>query len=146
MSYVDNIFKGNTNDIDEVDDIKLNTHIDTVRKNIKINQDLVDLDMKDRESRTMLSNMIINSREHFQSLRLLSDQLYNQFVDCESLSKNTIPYNYSDCTTSTEIFDKMKTKYERLYLELELNIKEIESLECNIVKLRRNYESIISVL
>lgn len=144
MEFVDDLEK-----LPELEDKELNKHIDDVRNllnkfNTHINDNPIEVINNDKTIRVMLSETILHSREQYNDLKLISDQLHAMENDTKLLSENTKPYYYKEYDTSTEIFKKMSTVLSDMAKHSDDIVYNIEELENKLLRMRRLYESILS--
>lgn len=144
MSYIDNLEK-----VPDLEDPKLVKHIDEIRSlfnkyNLNINNNPQEVIDNDKSIRTDLSNMIIDFRKQIETIKLINDQIYTYKTDTLTLSNGIKPYMYIECDTATDIFKKISFFLNNTSEEIEEYIKNIEKMECEITKIRRLYESILS--
>lgn len=148
----DNVFPSDSSSTstagaNEKDDEKLRKHIDSCRtifKSSGINVNEQELLISAKEVKIKFSSVIIEMKEQKEFISNLSNKFYNKHLECNGLSTTgEIPWIYSECKNSKEIFKKMAKENEDLHLELETKLLELENLEKTIVLLRRKFETIL---
>lgn len=145
----DNSYFDNLKESSELEDKLLNDHIEDARKllqsyNLKVNDNNDILIEKDKNIRILFSDILINLRNQINNINILNDVIYTNNLDIKKLSEGVKPYLYSDCKSSTDIFNKMLLFSNKNVSEIENIVININNIEKDICILRRNYEYIIS--
>ena len=145
----DNIYLDNLKEVSEFENQILDKHIDDARNllksyNSKINDNNENFLDKDKNIRVMFSDILITLRNQINNINILNDIITINNSDIKKLSEGIKPYKYTDCKTSTDIFDKMFSINTKNVNEINDISNNITYIEKNINILRRNYEDIIS--
>jgi hypothetical protein len=146
MNFVDDIY---SNKKEELEDVNLTSHMDSVRELLKKYNTVIDKSPEDilefdKKIRIEFSDMIINIKEQLNDLIVISDNINIISNHTNELSNGIKPYYYSECSTSKEIFLKINTescKLQKLLCEIISRSTEFDK-KINII--RRMYESIYS--
>jgi hypothetical protein len=144
-TFVDNI---STEQLAELEDVKLTTHVDKVRNlmkryNTDINDDPIMVINNDRGIRIMMSEIILEIKQLQNDLRIVTDNIYIISTHSSQLSTGVKPHIYKDCINASDIFKKMSSEFEDLHMKSEQINLISENIEKQLTRLRRLYESVI---
>lgn len=149
-SFIDDITPvSNAESINDLEDHKLTKHIDDLRNlfmkyKVKINSDPFEVINNDKAIRVSLSEIIIDIKQQYLDIKHIADYLYVHSLNAKQLSEGNKPYIYQECSTSTEIFNKMSNIFEEHNKKVEDIGYNIEEIEHKLIKMRRLYESILT--
>lgn len=153
MSFVDDFADTSitptvTESITNLEDPRLTKHIDELRDlflkyRVSLNTNPLEVINNDKNIRVMLSEIIIEIRQHYSDIRHISDLLSIHTINTKQLAEGNKPYSYQECKTASEIFNKMSNVLNENAKKAEEVSYGIEEIEHKLVKMRRLYESIL---